>query len=339
VICLRFELLELDETYCASPGSHFSTDCQPAVAVFGSAISVIDWRQILSSGLLHNCHGTRPEIVQDDIFPEGITGIDYAAEAETLLVGTNAGQVTLLDQSGRLLKTERNLAGLGQVVWADTGQFGAVVLDRRKLVCIDHNLKPQWDVRLTAEILSLAISPYGSHIAVGADSSRTHIVTTARKEIAKFDTSRPLRFLQFHAEEPEIFGAAEFGHLCCHQLNGEEIWEERIMNNVGGMSVTGCGRRILLAAFNHGIQVMNRFGKQRGAFMVDGIPAVVSASANKSRIAVVTLESKVYWLNFEGDLIWAADLSQDPPQHIEAGPLGDRLFVATESGRLLQLCW
>ena len=293
----------------------------------------------MSSGLLQNCHGIRPEIAQDDIFPEGIVGIDYAAEARTLLVGTKSGHLTLLDVEGRLLKTERNLTGLEKVVWADTGRFGAVVQQRKKLVCIDSSLKPTWDVKLTAEILSLAITSHGSHIAVAADSSRTHIVTTGRKEITKFDTSRPLDYLHFHSEHPELIGAAEFGHLCCHALTGEEMWSERIMNNVGGMGVSACGRRILLAAFNHGIQVMNRSGKQRGSFMVDGIPCDVSAAANKSRMAVLTLESRIYWMNFDGDLIWAADLSSDPPRHLEVCPLGERLFVATESGRLLQLVW
>ncbi|MEZ6058867.1 MAG: hypothetical protein R3C19_00735 [Planctomycetaceae bacterium] len=293
----------------------------------------------MSDGLLQNSHGNRPRIVQDDIFPEGIAAIDFAAEAGTLLVGTNAGHLTLLNSSGELIRTARNYSGLRKLAWSGTGQFGAAVQGDNSLVCFGNDLKPVWDVQFTGNIVGLAVSPYGSHLAVSSDSSRTHIVTTERKEVARFESPRPLDFLHFLHEKPQLLGAAEFGHLCCHELDGNEVWEERIMNNVGGMSVSGCGRRILLAAFNHGIQVLNSYGKQRGAFMIDGIPGSVSAATIKNRLAATTLESRVYWLNFEGELIWAADLSQDPPQHILAGPLADRLFLTTQSGRLLQLAW
>jgi hypothetical protein len=37
-MCLRFELLELDETDYASPGNHFLTDCQ----VYCGALLVTD---------------------------------------------------------------------------------------------------------------------------------------------------------------------------------------------------------------------------------------------------------------------------------------------------------
>ena len=73
--------------------------------------------------------------------------------------------------------------------------------------------------------------------------------------------------------------------------------------------------------------------------MVDGIPNFVAASANKKRMAVTTLENRIYWLNFEGDLLWACDLSSEPPVSVAVGPLGERMFVSTESGRLLQLLW
>ncbi len=293
----------------------------------------------MSSGLLQNSHGNKPQVVQDDIFPEGIVAIDHAAESRSLLVGTRAGHITLLNSRGEQIRTARSYSGLRKLVWSDNGMFGAAVLGPSSLVCFGADLKPRWDAQFTGNIVGLAVSPYGSHLAVSSDSSRTHVVTTDRREVARFDSPRPLDFLHFLHEKPQLLGAAEFGHLCCQELDGTEVWEERIMNNVGGMSVSGCGRRILLAAFNHGIQVLNSSGKQRGSFMIDGIPNAVSASAIKSRLAATTLESRVYWLNFDGELIWAADLSQDPPQQILAGPLADRMFLTTQSGRLLQLVW
>lgn len=275
----------------------------------------------------------------DDVFPEGIVAISYAAEARTLLVGTANGRLILMSRSGNQLKREQGFEQLRFLQWCDTGEFGVAALDNGKVVCFDSELKERWNVSLTGDVVGIAMTAFGSHIAVSTEASRVHIVTSDRKEISKFETTRPLEYLQFVDETPQLIGAAEFGHLCCHDLTGKEEWNERIANNVGSMCVTGCGKRILLSAFNHGVQLLNRSGKQQGSFMVDGIPNFVAASANKKRMAVTTLENRIYWLNFEGDLLWACDLSSDPPVSVAVGPLGERMFVSTESGRLLQLLW
>ncbi|MEO2035667.1 MAG: hypothetical protein ABGZ35_26610, partial [Planctomycetaceae bacterium] len=61
--------------------------------------------------MLQNSQGSQPDVILDDIFPEGIVGIAYAAEARTLLVGTSAGTLTLLSSDGTLLKTNRSFEG------------------------------------------------------------------------------------------------------------------------------------------------------------------------------------------------------------------------------------
>lgn len=288
---------------------------------------------------LQNSHGTPPKVTLDDVFPEGIVAIDYADEARTLLIGTGSGSLVLLNGLGDQVRREMGYEGIRFLRWCHTGQFGVVALEDGSLICFDSTLKRRWNVRFTGDIVGLAINAFGSHIAVCSQDGRVHIVTTDKKEVCRFDATRPLEYLHFLNDEPVLIGAAEFGHLCSHTLSGQEQWNERIANNVGGMAVTACGKRILLAAFNHGVQLMTRNGKHKGAFMVDGIPGAVAVSANKQRIAVTTIESRVYWMNFSGDLLWACDLSADPPASIAVGPLGDRLFVATQSGRLLLLCW
>lgn len=293
----------------------------------------------MKHALLQNSQGTRPDVILDDVYPEGVVDIAYAAEARTLLVATSAGTLTLLCRDGTLLQISRAFTDVRSVVWSDTGNFGAAILGQNTLVCFDASLKILWDVSVTGQIRSAAIAPFGSHLAICDDSSRTHIVSTDRQQTAKFNTTRALDFVQFVAEHPRLIGAAEFGHLCCHDLTGRELWNQRLSTNVGAMSVTSCGRRILLAGFNHGIQMLTSRGNHRGSFLVDGIPSQVRAAASRRRIAALTLESRIYWLNFDGDMLWAADLSIDPPTCIEVGPLGERLFVVTQSGRLLQLRW
>ncbi len=273
------------------------------------------------------------------MYPEGIAAMDLAAESSTLLLGTHNGTLVLLDRDGKQLARERGFDGVQHLAWSDVGNFAIVALAGGRVRCVNGKLKTKWEVDLTGDVLGVALSPFGSHIAVSTESSRVHIVTTDKKEIAKFETVRPLQFLSFLYERACIVGAAEFGLLCCHTLDGKEEWEERIVNNVGNMAVTGDGKRILLSAFNHGVQVLNSSGKQKGSFAIDGIPDFVAVARNKRRLVARTIEQRLYWLNFEGEVAWGGDLSADPPNHLCVGPLGDRLFVATQSGRLMQLAW
>lgn len=293
----------------------------------------------MASPLLHNCHGSRPTEVFEDFFPDGIVSMDFAHEARQLLLGTGRGHLALISQSGDRIANSLNYSGLSKAVLAHSGDLGAAIVDDSQLVCFDKSLKPIWDVSITGRIKALAIAPHGSHIAFSTDSARLHIVTTDRRELAKIETRRPMEHISFLAEEPELIAAAEFGQMCRFSLKGKEIWNEHLMNNVGDMSVAEGAKRIFLAAFNHGVQIYNRSGQQLGAFAIDGIPSRVAAAATKTRVAVLTLENRIYWLNFDGEIQWAVDISQDPPQHICTGALGDRLFVGTQSGCLLQVSW
>lgn len=289
--------------------------------------------------LLQNSYGHRPQVVQDDVYPEGIEKMCLSSERRTLVVATTSGHLALIDAGGRLQYRESGFDNLTQLAWAEAGNFGVAVTDARELVCFDHTLTRRWEVSMPVDVVGLAISPYGSHIAVSTGSSMVHIVTVDKSEVSKFETTRPVEFIQFSQQEAKLIAAAEFGHLCCHQLDGKERWNERIMNNVGNMAVSADGKRILLSAFNHGIQVLGGSGRQKGSFIVDGIPDFVAISPNRRRLAVRTIEHRVYWLDFEGNVKWGCDFGQDPIRNICPGPLGDRVSVSTESGRLLQLEW
>lgn len=302
-------------------------------------LSINSGQELVSHPLLQNSYGTKPQVVQDDVYPEGIVTFDCAAEARTLLLATANGFLVLLDQKGKQLRREKGFANLTHLAWAETGDFGIVALDGGKVVCLDRRLARLWEVELTGNVVGLAISPHGSHVAISVDSSQVHIVTTDKKEVGKFSTTRPLEFLQFAWERPVLLGAAEFGHLCCHTLSGEEEWNQNIMNNVGNMALTGDGKRILLSAFNHGVQVLNSEGQQKGSFVVDGIPDFVAIASSRRRLVTRTIEHRLYWLNFDGEISWGCDFVADPPAHLCVGPMGDRLFMSTQSGRLLQLVW
>ena len=204
----------------------------------------------MASPLLHNSHGSRPAEIFEDFFPDGVVALDFADEARTLLVGTRAGHLCLMNQNGDRVLEDRSFVGLRKLVWSDSGNIGVAVLGDSRMLCFDARLKPLWDASITGRIVSIAISPHGGHIAFSSDAARLHIVTADRKEIAKVDTMRAMEHLTFLAEAPELIGAAEFGQLCRFDLKGQEIWNERLMNNAGDMAVSEGGKRIFLANWN-----------------------------------------------------------------------------------------
>lgn len=293
----------------------------------------------MASPLLQNCVGSRPETIFEDFFPDGICGLAVSREARSIAVGTRNGRLCLLSPSGDRIRESLNYGHLSRVVLCDSGEFGVAVTGTNSLAFFDNGLKPLWQSSITGRITSLAIAPYGGHIAFATESARIHIVTNEKKEVVTIDTRRPMDHLAFLSESPHLVAAAEFGQMCRYDLKGNEVWTEHILNNVGDLSVSEGGKRLFLAAFNHGVQVYGLDGDQLGSFAIDGIPARVCCSATRGRVAVLTLENRIFLLNFEGSIQWAVDISQDPPEHLAMAPLGDRLLIATSSGCLLSAAW
>lgn len=289
--------------------------------------------------LFQQSHGTQPQIVQDDIFPEGIQCLVYAAEARQILVGTSSGFLVRLHRDGVQDQRVRGFEHLDHLAWSHDGRFGAAVTRGQRLTIFNRHLRPKWNVTMTGKINCVAVAPFGSHVAAGTEARRIHVVTIDKKEIAAIETPQAINHIQFLQDKAALVAVAEFGHLCRHAIDGEQIFEERIMNNVGGLATTADGKRILLAAFNHGVQILDSRANSLGSLQLDGLPSQVVCSMKKRRIAVTTLESRLYVLNFDGQIHWACEFANDPIHVMTMDHSGDRLWLGTVSGRLLQLKW
>ena len=293
----------------------------------------------MSETLLQNHHGHRPQIVYDVAMGGPLTSMDLAAETGVLLTATDYGQLMLIAADGEPIHSDLRFDGTESVAFSDSGQYAAIVRNGSQLSFLSPRLKSLWSAKITGAITALAIAPHGSHVAIGTDACRIHVVDADRRELCKVETGRPVDFIEFLQTKAAFVAAAEFGNMYSFDVHGKELWHEKMLNNAGDLSVSPDGNRILLAAFNHGVQLFDKRGHHLGSFRLDGIPSRAAMSANKKRIGVLTLEHRIIWLNLDGNVIWAADLSLDPPEHICAGPFGDRIFVATASGRVLHLAW
>ncbi|MCA9058713.1 MAG: hypothetical protein KDA85_09445, partial [Planctomycetaceae bacterium] len=115
--------------------------------------------------LFRHCQGSRPNLVLDDTFPEGIAAIEYADEAGELLLATGNGELLLVNENGELIYRATGFQSVRHLTLCSTGTYGAAVLGNHRLVCFDRQLRFVWDAEAPARITALAIAPFGSHLA------------------------------------------------------------------------------------------------------------------------------------------------------------------------------
>lgn len=261
-----------------------------------------------------------------------------ARESGELIAADSSGGLYRLDRQGQIVALTRGMHSVEEIAWSDTGQGGAVLTDDSTVSLLDKQFSTRWTVRLHADVLGLAVDPTGRHVAISLANGNNVILNDRKKHVAQFDTMRPLSFLQFLITEPALIGAADYGLLCRHRVHGAAEWSEATWSNAGSMSATGDGRAIFLAAFSYGIQRFDEVGQQRGTYMVEGTPHRVAASYLAERLVVATMERKLYWLDGDGEMLWATQLPDDVGD-VCCDPLGKGIVVGFESGRLVALDW
>ncbi len=264
--------------------------------------------------------------------------MQLARETGELLACDASGGMYLLDRQGHIVTLTRGFHSVEALAWSDVGNRAVAAVDQTKLVTLSADLKVRWSLEMPEPILAVAIDPHGHYIAVCMADAVNRLYDIRKRQLAEFATSRPLSCLRFIATEPAFIAAAEYGLLGYYELLGREIWAERLWSNVGDLAITGDGKRIHVAGFNRGIQVFDHDGENLGSYVVEGTPSLVTASFAPRRLAVMTLERHLYWLDHDGEIIWVGSLPDDV-RRISCDPLGEGMIVGFESGRIIRLDW
>ncbi len=288
-----------------------------------------DW---LTSG-----RGRSPRVAWSFSTDGPLTGFSQSRETGESLVADAAGGLTLVDRTGRIVALSRGFHHPAHVAWSDAG-LGAVAVDGSRLCVVDGKLKEIWKVDFATEILGVAVTPHGGHVAAALADSTVAVHDRNANRVARFTKSRPVHHLEFVVARPEILVAADYGFVARHRLDGDQTWEEAVLSNTGDLTTTGDGERLLVAAFNRGILVYGGGGQARATFAIEGTPFRVSMSYEPKVVAAATVEGHLYWMTFEGQLRWGAEVPEDVATLVTS-PLGDGLTVAFESGRVTKLTW
>lgn len=282
--------------------------------------------------------GTPPLVSWSFSSDAPLAGAVLARETGETLAADTSGGLYRLDRQGQISGLTRGFKSLSAVAWSDLAGDGAAVLEGSTLCWFDRKLSVRWKADFSQEILAIDVDPHGHYAAVSLASGETFILTARKRKVGQYKTARPLRFLKFRATEPVVVGAAEYGLLCAHRLDGTELWDARLWSNVGDLCLSGDDQTITLARFNLGIQQLDAQGENRGSFFVGGTPNRVSTSFVTGRLAVTTVERDLYWIESTGELLWAVTLPADV-RALCTDALGTGFVCGFSSGALYRLQW
>lgn len=267
-----------------------------------------------------------------------LTHLALAWETDEALVADDAGGLYFFDRDGTLRNMTRGYPHVRGLAISADGARALVAFEDRKLALFDRAFRVEWTTTHYDTIFSVALDPFGRHMAIGLADRHVLVMTTRRRHIAEIEATRPIRFLRFALTRPYLIAAAEDGLLTGMTFFGEIEWEERLFTTAGDLAINGNASMILLTSFAHGLQRYNAQGSNRGTYMVEGSPSRVSTSFSNGRIAAATLEGQLYRLDQKGNLHWAAS-APDEIAAICLDASGDALTVGLASGRISRLDW
>ena len=111
-------------------------------------------------------------------------------------------------------------------------------------------------------------------MAIGSRLGAVTFLNRFGRAAGRLETIQPVAHLCFLANRPFLVGAAAFGMLVgvevlasrtSGRLEPVIAWQDRLMSNVGRLTVSGDGARILASCFTHGIQRFDLKGRNEGS--------------------------------------------------------------------------
>ena len=290
---------------------------------------VADW--LVTTG-----RGERPTLRWSFTVDAPLTDLRLSRETGEVLAADVSGGMYLLDRRGQVRALTRTRRSIQRLAWSDTGTFGAAIMDENLVGWFDRHLQFEWTRDLPDEILSVAVDPFGTHVALGLADGVNVIFSSSNKKISRFETVRPIRHMQFLAQSTELMVASEYGFTGRYTMAGAPVWTSKLWSTIGDFAATGDGRSFFLAGFAHGIQAFDGLtGDTRGTFICDGSVGLVTCGFTKRHVIAYTLEGTLFSVDDGGDPRWNVT-SPDEIRRIILSPLGDFMICGFASGRIMR---
>ncbi len=191
----------------------------------------------------------------------------------------------------------------------------------------------------------VTIDPHGRYLAVGTRQNAIHFLSRHGRAAGRLDTMEPLSHLCFVPGQTLLIGAAAFGMLLGVEvepsrsqgrLGAEIVWQDRLMSNVGRLTVDGGGTMVLASCFTLGIQRFDLTGRNEGSYHLGGTISHAVPDFPGRSIAAATLEGELILMNSAGNVRWRTRLPR-PVIALEIDPLGRYLIYGHATGEIVRL--
>jgi len=285
---------------------------------------------------LRTGHGARPTQSWGFATDARLTDLRLARESGDVIAADESGGLYCLDRRGKVTALTRTANQIRLVTIADTGGCAAAILNDDTLAWFNPHLQLQWTRELPDDVISLAMTPHGTHVIASLTSGQNVIFDADKRKVTSFESLRPLRFVRWLTNKPAFVAAADYGFFARYSWQGEPEWNERLWSTVGDLAVTGDGQSIVLASLAHGLQVYDDEGSALGSFVLEGTAHLVSTTYLQKRIAAATLERQVVFLDADGDVKWLVQAPDDVTR-LQTSAWGDWLIIGFASGRIVRL--
>ena len=211
--------------------------------------------------------------------------------------------------------------------------------------CLNADFDVEVERPAPSEASFLVIDPHGRYLAIGSRVGAVSFLNRFGRPAGRLETIQPLAHLCFLADRPFLVGAAAFGMMVGVEVQGsrssgrldpEIAWQDRLLSNVGRLTVSGDGGMILTSCFTHGIQRFDLRGRNEGSYHLGGTVSHAVPDFPGRTIAAATLEGELAIMNSAGNVRWRTRLPR-PAIALEIDPLGRYVIYAFSTGEIVRL--
>ncbi|MGC8642337.1 MAG: hypothetical protein ACP5XB_20950 [Isosphaeraceae bacterium] len=288
-----------------------------------------------------------PEVAWTIVTEAPLKGLALAREAGRILAWDEGNQLYLLSTQGESLSFSRVPQRITAGAISDEGSLIALMGegDDASLVLLSADFEVEVERPAPTEASFLTIDPHGRYLAIGSRMGAVSFLNRFGRSAGRLETIQPLAHLCFLADRAFMVGAAAFGMLVGVEVHGsrssgrldpELAWQDRLLSNVGRLTVSSDGGMILASCFTHGIQRFDLRGRNEGSYHLGGTVSHAVPDFPGRTIAAATLEGELAIMNSAGNVRWRTRLPR-PAIALEIDPLGRYVIYAFSTGEIIRL--
>ena len=288
-----------------------------------------------------------PEVTWTVVTDSPLKGLVFAREAGTILAWDEGNQLYLLNTQGESLSSSRVPNRILAGAISDEGGLIALLVEAPDsgLLLLNADFGVVEQRPAPSEATFVSTDPHGRYVAIGTRSGILHLVTRYGRPAGRLETLEARAHFCFVADQPKAVASAAFGMLVGvalesgrngDRLETEMLWHDRLMSNVGRLSISGDASMILASCYTLGIQRFDQQGRNEGSYHLGGTIAHAVPDFPGRTIVAATLEGELAVMNSAGNVRWRTQLPR-PVNSLEMDPLGRFVLYGNATGEIIRL--